>query len=80
VAQRVVHEVPNVANYGRPGTGMRIEAGMCFAIEPMYNLGGDDVAMLRDGWTVVTADGSLSAHFENTIAVSDAGAQILTEP
>jgi methionyl aminopeptidase len=75
-----MHEDPQVPNYGRPGTGLRIEAGMCFAIEPMFNLGGDDVAMLRDGWTVVTADGSLSAHFENTIAVADDGPQVLTEP
>ena len=74
-----MHEDPQVPNYGRPGTGIRIEAGMCFAIEPMYNLGGDDVVLLRDGWTVVTADGGLSAHFENTIAVTDGGPQVLTE-
>jgi methionyl aminopeptidase len=73
-----MHEEPQVPNYGRPGTGMRIEAGMCFAIEPMFNLGGDDVALLDDGWTVVTADGSLSAHFENTLVVTDRGPQILT--
>ena len=63
-----------------PGTGLRIEAGMCFAIEPMFNLGGDEVALLDDGWTVVTADGGLSAHFENTIAVTDDGPQVLTVP
>jgi methionyl aminopeptidase len=74
-----MHEDPQVPNYGRAGTGLRIEAGMCFAIEPMYNLGGDDVAMLDDGWTVVTADGGLSAHFENTIAVTADGPQVLTE-
>ena len=68
-----MHEEPQVPNYGRPGTGLRIEPGMCFAIEPMFNLGGDDVVLLDDGWTVVTRDGSASAHFENTIAVSDAG-------
>jgi len=51
---------------------------MCFAIEPMFNLGGDAVAVLDDGWTVVTADGSLSAHFENTIVVTDHGPEILT--
>ena len=73
-----MHEEPQVPNYGRPGTGMRIEAGMCFAIEPMFNLGGDGVAVLDDGWTVVTADGSLSAHFENTIVVTDHGPEILT--
>ena len=73
-----MHEAPQVPNYGRPGTGMRIEVGMCFAIEPMFNLGGDDVAMLRDGWTVVTDDGSLSAHFEDTIAVTASGPEVLT--
>lgn len=73
-----MHEDPQVANYGRAGTGMRIEEGMCFAIEPMFNLGGDDVALLDDGWTVVTADGSLSAHFEDTIAVSASGPEVLT--
>ena len=73
-----MHESPNVPNYGRVGTGMRIEAGMCFAIEPMFNLGGDDVGVLEDDWTVVTLDGSLSAHFEDTIAVTPSGPQILT--
>ena len=73
-----MHEDPQVPNYGRPGTGMRIEAGMCFAIEPMFNLGGDDVALLDDGWTVVTADGSISAHFEDTIAVTASGPEVLT--
>jgi methionyl aminopeptidase len=51
---------------------------MCFAIEPMFNLGGDDVALLDDGWTVVTRDGRPSAHFENTIAVTEHGAEVLT--
>jgi methionyl aminopeptidase len=74
-----MHEDPQVPNYGRPGTGMRIEAGMCFAIEPMFNLGGDDVRVLPDNWTVVTADGSLSAHFENTVAVTSSGPDVLTE-
>ena len=73
-----MHEDPQVPNYGRPGTGLRIEAGMCLAIEPMFNMGGDDVALMRDGWTVVTADGGLSAHFENTIAVAEGGPQVLT--
>jgi methionyl aminopeptidase len=73
-----MHEDPQVPNYGRPGTGMRIEAGMCFAIEPMFNLGGDDVGVLDDGWTVVTADGSVSAHFEDTVAVSPSGPDVLT--
>lgn len=75
-----MHEDPQVPNYGRPGTGLRIEAGMCFAIEPMFNLGGDAVRVLDDNWTVVTADRSISAHFENTIAVLPSGPpQVLTE-
>jgi len=73
-----MHEEPQVPNYGRPDTGLRIEAGMCFAIEPMFNLGGDEVYVEDDGWTVRTRDGSLSAHFENTIAVSASGPEILT--
>ena len=60
------------------GTVMRIEVGMCFAIEPMFNLGGDDVGVLDDGWTVVTVDGSLSAHFEDTIAIAPSGPEVLT--
>jgi methionyl aminopeptidase len=74
-----MHEEPQVPNYGRPGTGLRIEAGMCFAIEPMFNLGGDAVFVEDDGWTVRTADGSLSAHFENTVAVTAAGVETLTD-
>ena len=73
-----MHEDPQVPNYGRAGTGMRIEAGMCFAIEPMFNLGGDEVTLLDDGWTVVTADRSPSAHFEDTIAVTPSGPEVLT--
>jgi methionyl aminopeptidase len=76
---RAMHEEPQVPNYGRPGTGMVIEPGMCFAIEPMFNLGGDDVYVEDDGWTVRTVDGAISAHFENTISVSDAGPDVLTE-
>ncbi|MBA3739977.1 MAG: type I methionyl aminopeptidase [Chloroflexi bacterium] len=74
-----MHEDPQVPNYGRPGTGLRIEVGMCFAIEPMFNLGGDEVFVADDNWTVRTVDGSLSAHFENTIAVTADGPQVLTE-
>ncbi len=74
-----MHEEPQVPNYGRRGQGMRIEAGMCFAIEPMFTLGRGDVAVLDDDWTVVTRDGSLSAHFENTIAVTDSIPEVLTE-
>jgi methionyl aminopeptidase len=75
---QAMHEEPQVPNYGRPGTGLRLEAGMCLAIEPMFNLGGDEVEVLADGWTVVTRDRSLSAHFENTIAVTDGAPQVLT--
>ncbi len=75
-----MHEDPQVPNYGEPGRGMRIEAGMCFAIEPMFNLGSDAVEVLDDDWTVVTRDRALSAHFENTIAVTENGPQLLTAP
>ena len=75
-----MHEEPHVPNYGERGRGMRIEEGMCFAIEPMFNLGGDAVRVLDDGWTVVTRDGGLSAHFENTIAVTARGPELLTAP
>ena len=75
---QAMHEDPQVPNYGRPGSGLLIEAGMCFAIEPMFNLGNDDVYVDDDGWTVRTADGSLSAHFENTVAVTEHGPEILT--
>ena len=74
-----MHEDPQVPNYGRPGTGLRVEAGMCFAIEPMFNLGGDEVYVADDGWTVRTTDGAASAHFENTIVVADGGPQVLTQ-
>ena len=75
-----MHEEPQVPNYGRRGTGLLIEPGMCFAIEPMFNLGGDEVFVEDDGWTVRTADGGLSAHFENTIAVTEGGPNVLTVP
>ena len=76
---RAMHEDPQVPNYGRPGTGLAIEAGMCFAIEPMYTLGAGDVYVAEDNWTVRTVDGSLAAHFENTIAVTQDGPRLLTE-
>jgi methionyl aminopeptidase len=75
---QAMHEDPQVPNYGRAGSGLLIEAGMCFAIEPMFNLGGDEVYVDDDGWTVRTADGALSAHFENTVAVTEHGPEILT--
>lgn len=73
-----IHEEPEVPNFGRPGTGPRLEAGMVLAIEPMVNAGTYDVEILEDGWTAVTKDRSLSAHFEHTIAVRKDGVEILT--
>jgi len=73
-----MHEPPAVPNYGHPGNGMRLKTGMVLAIEPMINAGGPEVRTLGDRWTVVTADGSLSAHFEHTVAVTDEGPRVLT--
>jgi methionyl aminopeptidase len=75
-----MHEEPQVPNYGSPGTGPVLRAGMVLAIEPMVNAGTYDVRVLRDGWTVVTRDGRPSAHFEHTVAIRDGGADILTLP
>ena len=75
---RDLHEDPQIPNFGPPGRGPQIEAGMAFAIEPMVNVGGWRTRTLDDGWTVVTADGSLSAHFEHTVAVTPAGPLVLT--
>jgi len=75
---RKLHEEPQVPNYGDSQWGIRLKKGMTLAIEPMVNVGSDDVRVLDDGWTAVTSDGSLSAHFEHTIAVTDNGPQILT--
>jgi methionyl aminopeptidase len=75
---RDMHEEPQIPNYGKPGTGVRLKAGMTFAIEPMVNVGGWEVRVLGDGWTVVTVDGSLSAHFEHSIAITDDGPVILS--
>lgn len=74
-----VHEEPTIANYGKKGTGLKLKAGMVLALEPMFNLGVDDVDFLPDGYTVKTADGSLSAHFEHTIVITYTGAEILTK-
>ena len=74
-----MHEEPNVPNYGTAGRGIRLCAGMTIAIEPMVNVGREDVRELPDGWTVKTADGSLSAHYENTIALTSEGVLILTQ-
>ncbi len=75
---RALHEDPQVPNYGASGSGPRIQAGWCLALEPMVNLGGDAVHTLADGWTVVTNDGRPSAHCEHSIAITDAGVEILT--
>jgi methionyl aminopeptidase len=73
-----MHEKPGVPNYGPPGRGMKLRPGHVFAVEPMVNLGGAGTRVLADQWTVVTADGSLSAHFEHTIAVTPDGPEVLT--
>lgn len=73
-----MHEDPEVPNYGRPGHGLRLKANMTIAIEPMVNAGTYDVLMLEDGWTVVTADGKPSAHYENTVAITEDGVEILS--
>jgi len=75
-----MHEPPEIPNFGRRGTGERIRAGMTLAIEPMVNLGGFATRILGDGWTVVSADGSPSAHFEHTVLTTDKGPEILTVP
>ncbi len=75
-----MHEAPSVYNHGRPGTGQKLRSGMVLAIEPMVNAGTADTALLDDGWSVVTADGSLSAHVEHSIALTDDGPEILTLP
>ncbi len=74
-----MHEDPQVPNFGEAGRGMKLRAGMVIAIEPMVNAGGPEVVVLGDGWTAVTADGSMSAHFEHSVAVTATGARILTE-
>jgi methionyl aminopeptidase len=73
-----MHEEPQVPNYGRPGRGIRLDVGLVLAIEPMLNEGGPETEVLDDGWTVVTRDGSRSAHFEHTVAITPAGPEVLT--
>jgi methionyl aminopeptidase len=75
---RALHEDPHVPNFGRPGRGPRLVSGLVLAIEPMFNLGARDTRVLDDAWTVVTADGALSAHWEHTVAISEDGPRILT--
>jgi methionyl aminopeptidase len=77
---RNMHEVPQVYHFGPGGRGPVLRQGMCLAIEPQVNLGSAAVRMLEDGWTAVTMDGSLSAHFEHTVAITTNGPDILTLP
>ena len=73
-----LHEEPQVPNYGRPNEGYKLHAGMCIAIEPMINLGKREVYTSEDGWTILTVDGKVSAHFEHTIAIMEDGPKILS--
>jgi methionyl aminopeptidase len=75
---REMHEAPSIPNYGRRGGGVRLEEGMVLAIEPMLTLGSGAVRVLKDGWTVVTREGGLSAHWEHSVAVTSKGPRILT--
>jgi methionyl aminopeptidase len=75
---KAMHEDPQLPNVGNPGKGARLKAGMVLAIEPMINIGSADVKVLEDGWTAITVDGSLSAHFEHTVAITKDGPRILT--
>lgn len=75
---RQMHEDPQIPNYGRPGQGPKIKAGYVFAVEPMVNMGSIHTKVLADGWTVVTMDGQPSAHTEHTIAITEAGPEVLT--
>ena len=74
-----LHEEPQVPNYGTPSQGYKLHAGMCIAIEPMINLGGREIYTAKDGWTILTADGKASAHFEHTIAILEDGPKILSK-
>ena len=75
---RAMHEDPFIQNYGPAGRGPVLKPGLTIALEPMLNLGGEETKLLADGWTVVTADGALSAHFEHTVAVTEEGHEVLT--
>ena len=75
-----LHEEPQIPNYGEPGRGPRLAEGMVLAIEPMVNVGAAGVKVLQDGWTAVTSDRSLSAHFEHTVAVTADGVEVLSLP
>jgi methionyl aminopeptidase len=76
---RSLHESPQIPNFGLPGRGVSLKPGMVFAIEPMINEKGPDVKVLEDGWTAVTCDGGLSAHYEHTVAITEQGTEILTK-
>ena len=75
---RKFHEEPQVLHYGRPGTGLKLQPGMVFTIEPMVNAGGPGIRCMKDGWTIVTADHSLSAQWEHTVLVTETGYEVLT--
>jgi len=75
---RKFHEDPQILHYGKPGTGMRLEAGMTFTVEPMINAGKSGIRELADGWTIVTKDHSLSAQWEHTVLVTQTGCEVLT--
>jgi methionyl aminopeptidase len=75
---RALHEAPSVPNYGRAGKGLRLSSGLVIAIEPMFNLGTDETLTLDDEWTVVTSDGTVSAHWEHTVAITPDGPRVLT--
>ena len=75
---RHYHEDPHVPNFGQPGRGPRLAEGMTIAIEPMITAGNPDVILHEDGWTISTVDGSLSAHFEHTVAITENGPRVLT--
>ena len=75
---RSMHEEPQIPNYGKPGRGVRLAKGMVLAIEPMINQGGFDIEVKEDNWTAVTADGKLSAHYENTVVITDGEPELLT--
>ena len=75
---RELHEDPEVPNYGHKGFGPTIENGLCIAVEPMINMGKKEIVIDKDGWTTRTKDGKPSAHYENTLAITDEGVEILT--
>jgi methionyl aminopeptidase len=75
---RRFHEEPQVLHYGRPGTGLRLQPGMIFTVEPMINAGKPAIRELADGWTIVTKDHSLSAQWEHTVLVTESGYEVLT--